>query len=187
MRIVLASASPRRKELIAGIDGIEVEIIASDCEEQTAFTTVGGYVCALARLKAENVYEKTGKPTVGADTVVFSGEVLGKPHGEDHAKEMLRALSGKAHEVVTGVCLIKDGRVCCRYESTTVKFKPFTEQFIEEYVKSGSPLDKAGAYGLQDEMLAPFVDEVQGCKTNVIGLPVPLLGAMIEESYKWQK
>ena len=187
MRLVLASASPRRKQLIAEIEGLEVEVMASDCEENAPFTTVGGYVCALARLKAEDVYKKTGEATVGADTVVYLNRVLGKPRTEEDAKSMLRELSGKEHEVVTGVCLIRNGKICCRYESTVVVFDRLSEQFIDSYVKSGSPMDKAGAYGIQDEMLSPLVKEVRGCKNNVIGLPVTLLDGMIKESCKWQK
>lgn len=181
MKLVLASASPRRRELIGKIEGLEVEIIASDADESAAFTTAGGYACALARLKAEEVYSRVGLPTVGADTIVYLDGVMGKPGSENAAREMLWRLSGKTHSVITGVCLIDGGKTVCRYYETKVTFLPFTEEFIENYIGSGSPMDKAGAYGLQDEMLAPFVSGVDGCRDNVIGLPVGLLREMLEE------
>lgn len=186
MELVLASASPRRKELIGKIEGLEVEIIASNAEENAAFTTAGGYACALARLKAEEVYSRTNKTTVGADTVVYLDGVMGKPCSKDDAREMLKKLSGNTHSVITGVCLIISGKTVCRYYETKVTFLPFTEEFIESYIGSGSPMDKAGAYGLQDEMLAPFVSKVDGCRDNVIGLPVEMLREMLEEKNKWQ-
>ena len=181
MELVLASASPRRRELIGKIAGLEVEIVASNAEESAAFTTAGGFACALARLKAEEVCRRVNKPTVGADTIVYLDGVMGKPKTEKEAREMLTRLSGNTHSVITGVCLITDGKTVCRYSETRVTFLPFTDEFIENYIGSGSPMDKAGAYGLQDEMLAPFVSGVDGCRDNVIGLPVGLLREMLEE------
>ena len=187
MRIVLASASPRRRELISEILGIEAEIIPSSAEENAVFTTPGGYVLALARLKAEDIASKCDLPVVGADTVVYNGKVLGKPESSEAAAEMLRSLSGITHEVYTGVCVAYKGKALCRYERTEVTMKHFTEEFIEQYIASGSPMDKAGAYGLQDEMLAPFIAHVRGCRSNVIGLPVSLLTDMLKETDKWQR
>ncbi len=183
MNVILASASPRRKELIKKIPGLEVEIIPSSSEENAPFYNVGNYVCLLAKNKAADVFSKHGGVVVGADTVVFTDRVLGKPQNELDAKNMLKELSGKTHSVVTGVCVMKSGSVKCAFCETKVRFGCLSESFIDRYVASGSPSDKAGAYGIQDEMLKPYVDVDEGDRDNVIGLPVILLKNLLEEKY----
>lgn len=179
----MASASPRRKELLGELVE-KFEIIPAQGEEcADGFSTPAELVQGLARQKAEEVarlYGGADKYVLGADTVVaLDGRVLGKPKSAEHAKEMLVALSGRAHEVFTGVCISypKDGerRVLTDVCRTEVVFETLSEEFIDEYVKGGSPMDKAGAYGIQDGGL---VKEIKGSYSNVVGLPVELLKAL---------
>lgn len=183
MNVILASASPRRKELIKKIPGLNVEIIPSYSDESAPFYNVGNYVCMLAKNKASDVFSKNGGIVIGADTVVFTDRVLGKPSDETDAKNMLKELSGKIHSVVTGICVMKSGNIKCAFCETKVCFDRLSEDFIDEYVASESPMDKAGAYGIQDEMLKPFVKIAEGDRDNVIGLPVTLLKNLLEEKY----
>ncbi len=140
----------------------------------------------LAERKAREVAlrpENGGKIIVGSDTVVaFAGEVLGKPKDEADARRMLRLLSGKAHAVYTGVCFLrKEGqslRSYIRADKTAVYFRTLTEGWITDYIRSGSPMDKAGAYGIQDGGL---VEKIEGSYTNVVGFPVELVQEMIEK------
>lgn len=188
MRIILASASPRRKELLAQI-GLEFEIVVSDVEEKVTSTLPWQVVEELSAQKAEAVCSTvcgeggTGSAVIdnemlviGADTIVACDEqILGKPRDEENAKEMLRSLQGRAHQVYTGVTLIhvKDEQrmVHTFHERTDVEFYPMTEQDIADYVATGDPMDKAGAYGIQG-ICARFVKGIQGDYNNVVGLPV---------------
>lgn len=182
MIVTLASASPRRKQLIAKIDGLQVNVVPATGEENAPFTNAGAYACALARAKAEEVSGRCGGVVVGADTiVVFEGKPLGKPQDKQGADAMLSMLSGAAHSVITGVCVIGNGKCICRYCETQVVFDELPEGFVKEYIESGSPMDKAGAYGLQDELLRPYVKEVNGDRDNVIGLPVGMLKEILQE------
>lgn len=188
MRIILASASPRRKELLAQI-GLEFEIVVSDVEEKVTSTLPWQVVEELSAQKAEAVCNTvcgesgTGNSVsdnemlvIGADTIVaYDEQILGKPRDEENAKEMLRSLQGRAHQVYTGVTLIhvKDGQrmVNTFHERTDVEFYPMTEQDIADYVATGDPMDKAGAYGIQG-ICARFVKGIRGDYNNVVGLPV---------------
>ena len=186
MEWILASASPRRKELFAEI--IEnFEIVPAKGEEKIVGTpTPDQLVIDLARQKAEEVSSLSiaaGKAVLGADTVVaLDGEILGKPKDEADAERMLSALSGRTHEVYTGVCVLypvrgggrelRGGAVC-----TKVKFFPLTKAQIKAYVATGSPMDKAGAYGIQDGGL---VESIEGSFSNVVGLPVEFCKELIE-------
>lgn len=189
MQFVLASASPRRKELFKKI-AKNFEIDAAKGEERAKKTLPPAeYAETLAAHKAREIAAKKehfGKVVVGADTVVaICGKILGKPKDADEAKEMLRLLSGKEHSVFTGVCVIfEDGEEVISHEETKVKFKPLTEEFICAYVAGGSPMDKAGAYGIQDGVPTECV---RGSIDNVIGLPTELLARVLREKGATEK
>ncbi len=179
MKIILASASPRRKELLKEIvSGFEV--IPSQGEER-ADTEIppGKIVETLAKQKAESVFaEHRDALVIGADTIVyFQGKVLGKPKDAADAKRTLRALSGRTHSVYTGWCICEGARELTGFCRSDVTFRELSDEFIEEYVKSGSPLDKAGSYGIQDD--ARLVEKYEGSYTNIIGLPVEELKAQL--------
>ncbi len=177
MEWILASASPRRKELFAEIVK-DFDIIPAKGEETADKNhTPAGLVCALAVQKAEEVASlpcAKGKAVLGADTVVaYGGEILGKPKNEEDARRMLTLLSGKAHEVYTGICVLypaKEGyKKICEAVCTRVHFNALSQEQITAYIQSGSPMDKAGAYGIQDGGL---VERIEGSFSNVVGLPV---------------
>lgn len=181
MIVILASASPRRKELIAKIDDLQVKIIPSTVDENCEITNAEDYVCALANRKARDVYAKTGIVTIGADTVVvLENEILGKPKDENDAINTIKKLCSKTHRVLTGVSIVSDKKEITKCETTFVTFNDYDEEIVKSYVKSAKPLDKAGAYGLQDKELEPIVKSVVGDEDNVIGLPVKLLESMLE-------
>ena len=183
---ILASASPRRKELLAEILP-EFEIIPSQADESvTEKLSPKALVKILATRKAVEVAsrpENAGRFVLGSDTIVAYGdEVLGKPKDEADAFRMLKMLSGKKHQVYTGVCMLvcKDGKV--GYETkaakTDVYFNSLSDDWIWEYIRGGSPMDKAGAYGIQDGGL---VAKIKGSYSNVVGLPVELCKKMIKK------
>lgn len=183
---VLASASPRRRELLAELVD-SFTIIPSNAEEIVEGNpTPAELVKALAKLKATEVASReecAGKIVIGADTVVaLDGKILGKPKDEAEATAMLKALSGRCHEVYTGVCFIyptamgKNVKVAA--DGTKVYFATLSEEQIAAYVASGSPMDKAGAYGIQD---GDLVERIEGSFSNVVGLPLELCGKIIEE------
>ena len=187
MEWILASASPRRKELFA--DLVEkFDVIPAQGEEKVEAGLIPKQlVQALAKQKAEEVAAMPcakGKFVLGADTVVALGdEVLGKPKDEADAKRMLTALSGKSHDVYTGVCIVyldKDGNQATRIDAarTEVVFEALSNEQIDAYIAGGSPMDKAGAYGIQDGGL---VKEIKGSYSNVVGLPMELLESLIKE------
>ena len=187
MEWILASASPRRKELFAELV-TQFEIIPAQGEEKVSpGLTPKQLVQALAKQKALEVANMPcakGKFVLGADTVVALGEeVLGKPKDEADAKRMLTALSGRSHDVYTGVCIVfadKEGNQTTRVAAarTEVVFETLSKEKIDEYVASGSPMDKAGAYGIQDGGL---VKEIKGSYSNVVGLPMELLESLMKE------
>lgn len=174
--IILASNSPRRKELLHGLDiAFNVRVqpdIVETYPESVAPADVAGYI---SREKA-NAYKDTiteHELIITADTVVIvSNEILGKPANDDEAKEMLRKISGRKHQVVTGVCLTTTEKQHCFSVSTDVTFKNLTEKEIEYYVETYSPLDKAGAYGIQEWIGYVGVTALEGSYFNVMGLPV---------------
>lgn len=174
--IILASNSPRRKDLLRGLDiAFDVRVqpdIAETYPESAAPADVAGYI---SREKA-NAYKDTiteHELIITADTVVIVGnEILGKPANNDEAKEMLRKISGRKHQVVTGVCLTTTEKQHCFSISTDVTFKNLTEKEIEYYVETYSPLDKAGAYGIQEWIGYVGVTALEGSYFNVMGLPV---------------
>lgn len=181
MRIVLASASPRRRELLAQI-GLEFETLVSNVEEKITAVTPSAVVEELSAQKAEavlQILEDAGEEllVIGADTVVAAGEtLLGKPGDAGRAIEMLRQLSGKTHQVYTGVTLLHrlpGGGVERKvfHECTEVDFFPMTDEEIREYAATGDCLDKAGAYGIQG-FCARYIRGIRGDYNNVVGLPV---------------
>ena len=180
MQYVLASASPRRRELLKEVLH-EFEVIPSNCDEKVNFALFPEKIaCALAEAKCDDVFSKNkSKTVIGCDTiVVFGGEILGKPKNAADAIATLKKLSGKSHLVITGVCVQSIFKKIVDHEVTEVRFNELTDEFIFKYVESGSPLDKAGSYGIQD---AGIVKEFFGSYTNVVGLPVTLVRKMIEE------
>ena len=177
MRVVLASQSPRRRELLASV-GVSVEVRPSDTDESVRpGESPDGYVRRLAREKAEAVPCGTGEIVVGADTaVVLGSEILGKPRDPEDARRMLRALSGRTHVVATGVHARRvpagggsGGETIA--VSTAVRFVGLSEERIAWYVSTGEPLDKAGAYALQGTG-GSFVRGIAGSVSNVVGLPL---------------
>ncbi len=188
MKIILASASPRRRELLAQI-GLDFEVKVSQVEERTTASLPEQVVEELARQKAEAVLETLEEDSedfliVGADTVVaIEGQILGKPADRIQAIEMLKRLSGRCHEVYTGVTLLyRPGsrreeeyvRQKVFHESTRVYFYPLSVEEITAYVDSGECMDKAGAYGIQG-IFARYVKGIEGDYNNVVGLPVSRL------------
>ena len=180
MRLVLASASPRRAELLKAA-GIEFDVMPADVDEtMDVEDTPEGYVRRVAQLKAEAVLPGAGeRPVLGADTIVIVGHaVLGKPSDTADAGRMLRLLAGREHSVMTGVCLInpaaESGRVQMSTTRTSVEFAGLTDEEISWYVASGEPMDKAGAYAIQG-LASRFVTRIEGSYSNVVGLPVALV------------
>lgn len=178
MKYILASASPRRKELLTQA-GFQFEIIPSLAEETYTKTVPSEIVTELAAQKAADVfhrYKEENCVVIGADTiVVYREEILGKPADKQEAYDMLSMLADRTHQVYTGVSLIisKKGKVHTRtfYESTDVTFCPICKEDLRAYVESGEPLDKAGAYGIQGSF-AIHVRCISGDYSNVVGLPV---------------
>lgn len=154
-------------------------IPATGEEEKNPALSPEETACRLAENKCDEVFSKTGGVVIGCDTVVvYDGKVLGKPESEDDAEQTLKMLSGKTHYVITGVCVRSPYKKVTDYEFTEVTFNTLSPEFIKSYVKGGSPMDKAGSYGIQDEGV---VKNYHGSYTNVVGLPVALVKKMIEE------
>lgn len=185
-KIILASASPRRRELLGQI-GVEFEIMTSDGEEIYRSKEPAEIVMELARQKAEQVEQKCreekidigegGEIIIGADTIVVrDGEILGKPADERDAFHMIKSLQGRSHQVYTGVAFVETDRsgekkVTVHAEETKVFVHAMRDEEIEGYIATGEPMDKAGAYGIQGRFAA-FIDRIEGDYYNVVGLPV---------------
>ena len=184
MAIVLASGSPRRKELMEMLGVKELRILPAKGEEKAdPGLAPAELVKALASHKGREVAAlcREDDVIIAADTIVWhGGKVLGKPHTEAEAVEMLRALSGDEHEVYTGVCVIRNGRELLESERSLVRFRELTGHEIAAYIASGEPMDKAGAYGAQGKA-ALFVEHIDGDFFNVMGLPLCLLGQMLKQ------
>ncbi|MCP3807507.1 Maf family protein [Paenibacillus polymyxa] len=187
-RIILASTSPRRKELLAFLR-IPFEVVPSHADESTPESwTPQQIVETLAARKAEAVVNtatqsKEAGLVIGSDTiVVLDGSVLGKPADHADAVRMLTALQGRTHRVYTGVACIHTGtgEMLVRHRQTEVTMKPLSQEQIVAYVNTGEPSDKAGAYGIQG-MGATLVESIQGCYFNVVGLPLSLLSDMLSD------
>lgn len=173
---ILASASPRRKELLEQI-GASFQIAVSDAEEVTAEDMFPvDLVQKNACLKAAAVSKMyTDVPVLGADTVVsLDNKIYGKPRDMEHAREMLTMLSGRTHHVSTGVAFVWQGKIWQACETTEVAFAPLSMAEITRYVETGEPADKAGAYGIQGRA-AVFIEKIRGSYSNVVGLPLHCL------------
>ena len=178
MKLILASTSPRRANLLRMI-GFDFEVVDSQVDEQSEVYTIPEvHVLELAQKKALKVSEKVSNGLIiGADTIVVLGDqILGKPKDSKQATEILGQLSGRTHIVFTGFAIVDkpSGQTVNEFERTLVSFCELGDAQIEDYVKSGSPLDKAGGYGIQDQG-ALFVEKIDGCFYNVMGLPVTKL------------
>ena len=173
MEIVLCSGSPRRAQLLEML-GLSFKVKPSNAEEIVPDTdSPEEIVMALAKAKSGT----EGDVIISADTIVwYEGRMFGKPADEDEAFEMLKTLSGKTHEVYTGICV--NGK--CGYERTFVKFRDLEDDEIRAYIKSGEPMDKAGAYGAQGKG-ALLIEKIDGDFFNVMGLPISRLSLMLKE------
>lgn len=180
-RIILASASPRRAELLRAA-GIDFDVRPADIDEAILpGEAPSDYVARLAEAKARAVHERDGNQTVlAADTaVVVDGHILGKPIDESDAKRMLRLIGGRSHDVLTAVSVFHPGQIVdTRVDITSVEFAELSEADIEWYVSSGEPMDKAGAYAVQG-LASRFVTRVEGSYSNVVGLPIALIYQML--------
>jgi septum formation protein len=179
-RFILASQSPRRRELLATA-GFDFEVrVRPVAEVRQPEESPVDYVRRLAREKAHAAWEKLDEVVLGADTVVvlhddlLGDQVLEKPADEDDAREMLRMLSGREHTVITGICLRHAAGAIVDHAETAVRFTEMTDGEIEAYVRSGEPTDKAGAYAIQG-LASKFIERIDGCYFNVVGLPVSLV------------
>jgi septum formation protein len=175
MKLVLASRSPRRSELLRAA-GFDFTVRVADVDETPrAGENPADYVLRVAEEKARAVISSDNEVVLAADTtVVLENAIMGKPLDPADAAGMLRALSGKRHDVITGICLRRGKEMLRDMASTAVWFAPLTDREIQDYVDSGEPMDKAGAYGIQG-LASRFIERIDGSYSNVVGLPVALV------------
>lgn len=181
MRIILASKSPRRRELL-GKMGLEFSVQAADIDEtMNPSLPPKQEVARVSRAKAAAIPADMDTVVIAADTIVVcQGKILGKPHNQEEARQMLRQLAGKTHQVMTG-CAVRRGDALLHHtEITDVAFRPLADAEIEAYVKTGEPMDKAGAYGIQG-LGGLFVQRLSGDYYNVMGLPICALTQMLRQ------
>ena len=186
MSLILASQSPRRKELL-GLFGIPFEIRVADIDEtMNPALPARQEVARVSHLKAMAIPRTAEDVVVAADTIVVcQGKVLGKPHSEVEAKQMLQLLSGRDHQVMTGVTVLRGDREVVFTEITDLHFRELSDLEIDRYIATGEPMDKAGAYGIQGGA-ALFCEKMHGDYYNVMGLPVCRLGQVLKElAPKW--
>ena len=179
--LILASGSPRRRELL-DLMGLTYIVEKPDVDESFSGRP-SETVMEISRRKAAAVAARhSDSIIIAADTLVFADGALGKPHTPERAKEMLRSLAGNWHHVYTGITVIntRSGRILRNVDKTRVHLVPMTEQEIDAYVATGEPLDKAGAYGIQG-MGGMFVDRIDGSYSNVVGLPMSMLRIMLAQ------
>jgi septum formation protein len=191
MKFVLASASPRRREILSHL-GLDFTVLCADADESSDETCGERLVEILSRRKAEAVLatmRAAGSLTpdtviLAADTVVVSpdGEILGKPRDEADADRMLRLLSGRTHRVISGICVISGDKTVTAHEVTKVTFDRLSDEVIARYIATGEPNDKAGAYGIQDTACL-WINGIEGDYFNVVGLPVHRLESVLGEQF----
>lgn len=174
MKLILASNSPRRKQILLD-NGFLFEVISSDFAEKSQNLPPEEIVKINALGKAESVFnnlkDKDSVVVLGADTIVcFNNQILGKPNSKQHAIDMLKNLSNNRHKVLTGYALITNKEKIVKVETSVVTFNNLDDKLINEYISTGKPLDKAGAYGIQDGF--PIVKEYKGSYNNIVGLPI---------------
>ncbi|MBR0277623.1 MAG: septum formation inhibitor Maf [Clostridia bacterium] len=175
MKIILASASPRRKTLM-DLLGLDFEVVIGNIKENTVHKAPENIVCDLSYQKALDVSKKLDKEhiIIGADTIVaYDNQILGKPKSKKDAVNMLKKLSGNTHSVYTGFTIIRnsDGKTITDYEKSDVTFYNIADSIIEKYVNTGEPMDKAGAYSIQG-IASSFIKNLKGDYNNVVGLPI---------------
>ena len=190
MKYILASKSPRRREILEML-GVKFEVITSEADESSDITDPYKLVEELSLRKGLAVRDAliaegrdlSDTVIISADTVVaIDGEILGKPHDEEDARRMLRLYSGRAHEVLSGVCLIKGETVAVSHEVTLVEFDVMSEEEIRSYVRTNAPYDKAGAYAIQGAASA-YIRGIRGDYFNVVGLPVHRMCRLYYENF----
>lgn len=183
MRIILASASPRRREILTGLN-INFEIIVSNADENSDKTDAGELCMELSRIKAQSVAQKANDNdalVIGCDTVVVkNGKILGKPKDRNDAFQMLNYLQNGQHSVISGLTLVYGEKTISNFEETKVFFDKMTTEEIIKYIDTGECDDKAGGYAIQG-LAAPYIKGIDGCYYNVVGLPVNLLKNMAKE------
>jgi len=187
MRVILASKSPRRKEILENL-GVNFEIVTADADESSDIKDPAALVTELAQRKGMAVEQKLGADVkdcliIACDTLVYSGgEFLGKPRDREDAKRMLCKLSGKEHFVVSGIYVSCNGKSECAAAFTKVIFDTMTDSDIESYLDSGEPYDKAGAYAIQGRACA-YISGIEGDYFNVVGLPVNVLCKTLKDKF----
>ncbi|MDF2592623.1 MAG: maf protein [Clostridia bacterium] len=187
MNIVLASNSPRRREILSQLN-ISFEVVPSDFEETLINMEPIALVEHFAYMKALDVFVRLKNNlaedtyVIGSDTIVYCGEIMGKPKSDEDAFKMLKALSNKEHQVISGLSVIQGstGKVITMHESTKVWIRELGDREIMNYISSGEPCDKAGAYAIQG-IGSLFVEKIQGCYFNVVGLPVNKLFRIMKQ------
>ena len=185
MKIILASKSPRRKEILETM-GVQFEIDVADVDESVdACLSPVEAVCEISKRKAEKVSERHGEDeiVISADTVVvIDGKIIGKPKDKEDAFCILKNLSGRTHEVYTGFTVCGNGKTKTDFEVTKVHFKELCDDDIRRYIATGEPMDKAGAYGIQQKGNL-FVDYIHGDYYNVVGFPISKICVTIQELF----
>ena len=185
MFLILASSSPRRREVLSHFIP-EFEVVPSGASEGCSLSEPAEYALELARRKARKVYSRVSPDStaIGADTVVsIDGRILGKPKTEGIAFKMLKLLSGRIHRVTTGYCIIYKGGEHCGSVVTEVKFRELDDGLIREYIETGEPMDKAGAYGIQGKA-GLFVEWIKGDYYNVVGFPLEIVWKLREMGFE---
>jgi septum formation protein len=185
--LVLASASPRRRELLAQASYKFRVVPANIPEERRPYEDPTAFVTRLAQEKAQSVFDQLNRDAfgdqllvLGADTIVVTNEeILGKPQDAEDAARMLRLLSGRTHQVITGICLISKQKTEVAAETTAVTMREISEMEVFAYIATGEPMDKAGAYAIQG-YAARWIPHIEGCYFNVVGLPLARVAAMME-------
>ncbi len=181
--IILASASPRRKEILSSL-GVPFSVLVADADESCDIQDPFAFAKELAKRKGQAAYALTNKKDsiiLSADTIVVcDGEILGKPKDRDDAIRMIRRLSGKTHSVITGVGVTVFGETQTSYSETFVHVDDIPQSEIERYVDSGDPMDKAGAYGIQGAF-SRWISGIEGCYFGVVGLPINCLANLFKE------
>lgn len=184
MSVILASASPRRQELLQQV-GCEFRVVTSDIiEEHNRQCPPAELAVSLASAKALDVAARVddGEVIIGADTiVVLQGQVYGKPVDEDDARRMLTGLAGREHHVITGVAVVKGDSIWTDFAVTAVTITALSAGEIERYIATGEPMDKAGAYAIQG-IGALFIESIGGCYSNVVGLPLFTLSGLLKKT-----
>lgn len=185
MKLILASNSPRRKAFLTEY-GFDYQVVSSAFEEKTSLKNPSEIVVDFAFGKAKEVFDRLSDNQVvvlGADTVVcLENKILGKPKTEQQAFEMLESLSNKTHQVYTGYAIVSKDKIIKDFCCTDVTFNSLTKKQIVDYIATGSPMDKAGAYGIQDGR--DLVKEIKGSYNNVVGLPIEILQKQLKEILK---